>query len=150
MSNAPILRDEATAATGDSDDELLRLLAFGFSGESRRSFGRGEDLPRFRQESAARRSQIHLAAAAAEQLDPELLLEVPDLLAERRLRRSETHRGVPEVQLFGDGYEVSEVTKLHGPLECSEVSGPTKQTIGRFAADCETMHPDPRFGLVKF
>ena len=44
---------------------------------------------------------------AVEQRDAQLLLELPDLLAERRLRDVQARRGPAEVQLLGDRHEVA-------------------------------------------
>jgi hypothetical protein len=54
------------------------------------------------------RRQAHAALRADEELHAELRLEPSDLLAERRLRDVHAPRGAAEVELFGDGEEVSE------------------------------------------
>jgi len=48
-----------------------------------------------------------------EESDAELLFELPDLLAERRLADMKPLRGQSEVQAIGDGYGIAEVAELH-------------------------------------
>ena len=67
----------------------------------RRALGRSERPPRLRQQRAARRRQLDVAAVAPEQLDAELALEPAHLLGERRLRHLQPHGGTTEVQLLG-------------------------------------------------
>src|SRR5262249_51239608 len=50
---------------------------------------------------------------ALEERDAGFLLELSDLLAERRLRDAEAPRGAPEVQLLRYGEEVAQVAELH-------------------------------------
>src|SRR6185295_10204051 len=68
--------------------------------------------------------------APVKQLDAKLLLQVPDLLAERRLRGAEAGRRMTEMQFLGDSYEISKVAELHDIPERAGVSGPTKHTNG--------------------
>lgn len=52
------------------------------------------------------------ARGAMEERCAEKIFETADLLRERGLREMETGGGATEVQIFGDGYEVSEVTEF--------------------------------------
>lgn len=58
------------------------------------------------------RAEGHLASASLEQLDPDLLLKSTNLLAEGRLGDVQSLCGTAEVELVGDGEEVSEVSKF--------------------------------------
>ena len=67
-------------------------------------------------EEAARFGQLHAAAGAIQELDAELLLESPDLLAERGLGDVLSLGRPSEVQLLGDGEEVAQLALLQsGP-----------------------------------
>jgi len=72
-----------------------------------------EDLARPHEERGARRGQLDLALVAREQLRADLLLELADLLAERRLGHVQPLRRAAEVQLLGDGHEVAKVSEFH-------------------------------------
>ena len=61
----------------------------------------------------AGRGELDPAAVAQQQLGADLGLERLDLLTQRRLRDVQALRRAAEVQLFGDGDEVSEVAQLH-------------------------------------
>jgi len=69
-----------------------------------------EDLPCMLEKHSPAARQSHPALATIEQLDLDLFLELFDLLTERRLRHVEALSGSPEIQLFSDGDEVSQVT----------------------------------------
>ena len=58
--------------------------------------------------------QVDAAGGAAQQRHPQLGLELPDLLGQRRLGHVQALGGPAEVPLLGDGDEVAQVTKLHG------------------------------------
>jgi hypothetical protein len=73
-----------------------------------------EDRPRFVQESVAGLRQLDPMLRANEKIDPQLFLEVANLLGKRRLGGVQPRGRVPEVELVGDGDEVSEVPKFHG------------------------------------
>ena len=70
--------------------------------------------PRFGEKGAPSVRQLDAAIRPMEEADAEILLEPANLLTERRLRDVQALRGAPEVQLFRDGDEVTEVAKLHG------------------------------------
>jgi hypothetical protein len=77
-----------------------------------RPFRRGEGAARALQEGVAGGGQLHAAAGAAQKDGAHHLLELPDLLAQRRLRDVKPPRRPAEVQLLRDGDEVAEVAKL--------------------------------------
>ena len=57
--------------------------------------------------------QAHRPARAMGQHDAELVLEAPDVAAERGLRDAEAHGGAPEVQLGGEHLERAQVAQVH-------------------------------------
>ena len=62
----------------------------------------------------ARGGQLDTVHAARQQLDPDLIFEVADLPAERRLRGVEPTLGrLGEAAHFGDGNEIAKVSELH-------------------------------------
>lgn len=66
------------------------------------------------EERATRRSQLHSARPANEQLGANLELQVTKLTAQRRLRRVEAFfSGHGEAAFLGNGNEVSKVSKFH-------------------------------------
>src|SRR5204862_5195150 len=69
-----------------------------------------EDLPCMFEKQSASARRPHPPLGAFEQLNVDLFLELFDLLTERRLRDVEALRGRPEIQLFSDGNEVSQMT----------------------------------------
>jgi hypothetical protein len=73
----------------------------------------GEDRPRVAQERRAGRCRLHAPARAREELGPELVLQQPDLVAQRGLRHVQPLGRPAEVQLLGDGDEVAQVAELH-------------------------------------
>ena len=56
------------------------------------------------------------ARGAKEERIAEDLFKLADLLGERRLRKMQAQGGAAEVELFGDGNEVAEVTKLDAEI----------------------------------
>jgi hypothetical protein len=56
-----------------------------------------------------RRRELNPPARPLQQREPELVLERPDLLAERRLRDVQPLRGAAEVKLLRDGHEVAKL-----------------------------------------
>ena len=69
-----------------------------------------------------RGGQLDAASAADHQLSADLVLKVPDLTTEGRLRRVQRplgrHRQTP---LLGDGDEIAEMPQLHSVSHASEV-----------------------------
>ena len=76
----------------------------------------GQHRPGVAQERLAGGGQLDPAAGAVQQPAAELLLEPADLLAQRRLGDVQAGRGAAEVQLLGDGDEVTQLAKFHVPL----------------------------------
>jgi hypothetical protein len=75
---------------------------------------RFEDRRCLSQEGFASGGHLYTAAASFEQSHSELLLEVPDLLAEGGLRHVQPLGCPPEMKLLRDRYEVPQVPELHG------------------------------------
>ena len=75
-----------------------------------------ENLLRFTQEDTAGAGQRYMLAAALEQSHAHCRFELPNLLAERWLRRMKSRSGPSEVQLFGHRHEISEMPQFHGKL----------------------------------
>jgi hypothetical protein len=72
-----------------------------------------QDLAGVSEERTARGRQLDAALRPVEEHDSELLLELADLLAQRRLRDPHPRGRAAEVQLLRDGDEVAEVAELH-------------------------------------
>ena len=68
------------------------------------------------EEPLAGRGQLDLALVAQQQRRADLLLELADLLAQRRLRHVQALGRAAEVQLLGDDDEVAQVAELHGVM----------------------------------
>jgi hypothetical protein len=66
-----------------------------------------------REQGASGVRQRNLALRAVEQPNPELLLELANLLGDRGLSDVQPLRGPAEMQFLGDCDEVSDVAKLH-------------------------------------
>jgi len=64
-------------------------------------------------ERLARGRDLDAPLRAMEEREPQLLLELANLLAERRLRDAEPAGGASEVQLLRHGEEVAQVAELH-------------------------------------
>ncbi len=71
---------------------------------------------RFVEEALADMRERHAAGLAHEQLGAEQRLQSLDLRAQRRRGDIQPRRRPGEMQLFGHGHEVSEMSKLHGPI----------------------------------
>ena len=54
-----------------------------------------------------------MSAVADEELNPELTFEIADLLRERRSGEMKPLCGPPEMQFFGNGDEVGQLSKFH-------------------------------------
>ena len=99
----------------EADRQPADLAALDAPGLARRVLDRVEDLPRPDQERLAGRGQLDLALVAQQQRRADLLLELADLLAQRRLGHVQALGRAAEVQLLGDDDEVAQVAELHGP-----------------------------------
>jgi methionyl aminopeptidase len=61
------------------------------------------------------RQELHAPSGAAEERHPELVLQALDLPAQRRLRDVQAPSGAPDVSLFGDRHEASQLVETHPP-----------------------------------
>lgn len=78
-----------------------------------RHFDLLQDTPRLGQEDGPRLGERDGPVRPVQQTYPELLFELADLLADRRLRNVQSCCGPAEVQVLRDSYEISEVAKFH-------------------------------------
>ena len=74
----------------------------------------GQHAPRRLEQGDARVREGDAALAAVEEPDPELLLELADLLAHRRLGEVQKFRRLAEVKLLNDRDEIPQVPELPG------------------------------------
>jgi hypothetical protein len=72
-----------------------------------------EDVFHLPQEDTAGIGQRDVMTAPIEERDANLGFELPDLLAERRLRGVQTAGGAREVQLVGHRHEVAQMPQFH-------------------------------------
>src|SRR5262245_28448874 len=72
-----------------------------------------EDLACLGQQNAPRIRQRDVAPVADKQRRREVIFESAYLHAERRLRDIETAGRTPEMELFGDGHEVTKLARIH-------------------------------------
>jgi hypothetical protein len=72
-----------------------------------------EDLSRVREIGPARGRQRHLVVFAGEHREAELLFQLLNLPAQRRLRHVETFSRAAEMQFLGDGHEIAKMSQLH-------------------------------------
>ena len=94
-----------------------------------RRFDRGIDLhqrqPGMVEKGLARGGQFDAVHAAAQQLDADLVFEIADLPAERRLRRVQPFLGRERQAAFlGDGDEIAKVPQLHSAFHACEACRP--------------------------
>ena len=62
-----------------------------------------------------RRGQLDPARTAGQELGPDLVLQIPDLPAERGLRGVQPPRGrIRQAPLLGDGDELAQMPQFHG------------------------------------
>ena len=97
----------------EADREPADLAALDAPRLARRVLDGVEDLARAHEERRPGRGQLDLALVAQQQRRADLLLELADLLAQRRLGHVQALRRAAEVQLLGDGDEVAQVAELH-------------------------------------
>ncbi len=93
--------DPAPAQLG----QLLHLVAGGV--------GVRQDPAGERQQRLARVGERDVAAGPTEQFRPQLVLQGPDLLGERRLGDMHLLRGAGEMPRLGDGHEIRELLEVH-------------------------------------
>ena len=68
------------------------------------------------QKHVSRFGQLHAPIIAHQQRDAQIFLQCPDLTAQRWLRNVQLLRSLPEIEVFRNGDEVSNVTQFHGAL----------------------------------
>src|SRR5262249_13882443 len=107
-------QDVQVGGRREADVELSDLAAAGALRRAHGALRLREHLAHLVGEGLARRRDLDASLRAMEECEPQLLLELADLLAERWLRDAEPARGAPEVQLLRHGEEVAQVTELHG------------------------------------
>jgi hypothetical protein len=100
---APVVTDAETADLAGSDS----------ASRSDRCVGLGKRPACAGEQCLARFGQRHLAARAREQAHADLLLELPDRHAQRRLCHPQPACRAFEVELLCNGDEVAEMAKLH-------------------------------------
>ena len=68
---------------------------------------------RLLEKQLARRTDLHAATKAIEELETDLPFQILNLSRQRRLSHPQTQRGAAEVFLFSNRYEVAKMTQLH-------------------------------------
>ena len=121
---------------GEADADDAGFALRGTARAAQRVVGQSQDRARIRQQALACLGQCHAMGQPVEQSRTDFRLELPDLLAERRLADPEPDRGAREMQLLGDSQEIAEVAQLH----ILYVSSSADLYIGRMIR--ETRHSD--------
>ena len=104
----------------DREGRLCRLR--GAPRRLHRRLGLGQRQPRMVEEGAAGRGQLDAVHAARQQRHADLVFEIADLAAQRRLRRVQPLLGGDRQAAFlGDRDEVAKVPQLHIPLHTWQV-----------------------------
>ena len=99
---------------GEAHHQTVHLATLRALRRLRGALDMEQDRLRLFEEDAARFRQLDPAAPGPiEERDPELRLELQDLLAERRLGHAKAQRRPAEMQLLRDGHEIPEMPKLH-------------------------------------
>ena len=109
-----------TVLRGDANGELAGLAPLRLPRETGGALRRGQNAARLLEKSLTRRSQRDTPLGSKKEIHFELALEVPNLLAQRRLRGVQPARRMSEMKFFRDCDEVSKVAKFH-----AEASYPT-------------------------
>jgi hypothetical protein len=94
------------AVIGGADEAYGQAPELSLVGADRltdRFFCQRHDASSLRQEHEPGRGDLYASPGAVEQPDPDFLFQLPDLLAERRLRNVQSFRGSAEMKLFGNG-----------------------------------------------
>jgi len=84
------------------------------------------------EEASAGREELHPPRRSAKERRPELILEVADLTAQRRLGDVQAAGGPADVLLFGDGDEVGDLRQAHGAQRRARLLGPTRGRSKRY------------------
>jgi len=106
-------KDREVDPRGEADYQTIHLATLRPLRRFRGALDMEQDRLRLVEEDASRFRQLDPALGPIEKRDPELGLELQDLLAERRLSHAKTQRGPTEMQLLRHGHEISEMPKLH-------------------------------------
>ena len=109
----------------DPDDDFLGFFSRRLPRQPGRALGCGQDPTGFLKKPASRRRQLDVALDPAQEVDFELGFEIPDLLAQGRLRGVQAVRGAAEMELFRDRDEVTKVPQLHS-VPFDQFLGPAK------------------------
>ena len=73
----------------------------------------GQDVGRLGHQGVPRLGQFHALAGALEELGAEFVLQLLDLPGQGRLGDVQAGRGAAEIELLGQGEEVSQVPQFH-------------------------------------
>jgi hypothetical protein len=108
---------------------------FGSRGERFHLFDRisapTKQVSRVRKESFSRRCELETGFLAEKQWDTQLLFQVAQLAAHRRLRNAQACRSTAHVQFFRDGHEVAQVPEFHSRTGITERhSRPKNKALG--------------------
>src|SRR5579859_57162 len=107
-------RDDAEISGGDvADRQEARLALGGLLGQGDRPLGLDEGLSGALQELPSGGGEAHLGTGPLEELEPDLLLEVADLPAERGLGDEEPPGCAAEMALLRDCHEVPQMPEFH-------------------------------------
>jgi hypothetical protein len=68
------------------------------------------------EKDAAARKEHHPASRSLKERSAELVFERADRSAERRLAHVKTRSGAPDVRLFGDGDEITDLFEAHDAI----------------------------------
>jgi len=107
------LGQHAVQRGGDEADRQAALDLADPLGHRGQLGGLGQQLAGMRVEEAAGLGELERPAAALEQQHPQVILQLLDLPGQRRLGDVQALGRAREVQLLGDGNEVTQVTQFH-------------------------------------
>jgi hypothetical protein len=99
---------------GEADLQFTQLTQLRTPGHIRRFVDLGQHQPRLFEEQSTGLAQLDPTIGAFEQPRAHLLLQRLNLLAQRWLRDAQHLGGAAEMQFFGDGDEVAQMTQFHG------------------------------------
>ena len=97
---------------GEPDRDAAALPARDAPRRGGRLVGEAQDARRLREERLARGGEAHDAVRAREERRSDLMLQQPDLPAERRLRHVEPFGSAAEMELLTDGDEAAKLAYL--------------------------------------
>ena len=111
----PRARREPGDVAADREAERPGEAAAHAGDLARRGGGHGQDAPGAVVEEPARLRERDASRPPADELRPELSLELGELVGERRLRDVQAPGGRGDLALLGDGDEVLELLEIQGP-----------------------------------